>query len=641
MAPCPAFVALGTLPSHVGAFGKNGFLDKRPTGRRIGGFPDAAGRGLAAGCVAGAQAQRSVTQTQPCALAKPPQDEELYFDGLSYPPHVLEWCRTDVGSALTAAAADEVEEIASGEPVAVAEEAAKGRLSRDPHQDLGAPSINGSSSVNRDAQLYGATLDEPLVESNGCSDMDPCTVLSVDARRVDKAFVSTFRMSSPYINAHTGRIFVVHIPGALTDEQLFGSVMEDIALMRIVGIKLVLVLGPRFQIERRLASEGFESHFVKGIRVTDDHTLQVVKEAAGSMLFEVEGKLARGVVNAPSLSRVSVVSGSFYIAQPLGVIDGDDFGYSGKVRRIDAEAVERRLNQGDIVILPNLGYSPTGQLFNCQSEEVAGACASALGAEKLIFMGNGESIYDKRIRKSIPNLTLSSAARFLELRAQDLPAQFRLSLQVSVRSLEKGVTRAHLLNRRVNGVLLMEVFHRDGVGLMISRDLYEGIRLARPQDVAGIEEIIKPLEQEGILVKRGRAGIEKAIDQYIVVERDGMIISCLSLSIMADNPSWGELGCFAVHPDYRKLGKGDAMLGFCERFALKKGVSRLFILSTVTFQWFLERGFMEVPIEDLPSSRQARYNKCRKSKIYVKLLEGSRAIDEAEVLKSVRPVQLE
>jgi amino-acid N-acetyltransferase len=453
------------------------------------------------------------------------------------------------------------------------------------------------------------------------------------AQRVDKAFVNTFRMSSPYINAHHGRVFVVHLPGALLDEELFGSVMEDLALMRIVGIKLVLVLGPRDQIERKLKSEGVRSRFINGSRVTDELSLQIVKEAAGSMLFEVEGKLSRGVVNMPSDNKMSIVSGSFYTAQPLGVIDGDDFGYTGRVRRVDVEAIRRRTDQGDIVVLRNLGYSPTGQLFNCQSEEVAGECAAALGAEKLIFMGGGESVYDKRIDKPIPNLTLSSAQGFLEMRGNDIPELFHRSLQVSVRALDRGVTRAHLLNRTVDGVLLMEVFHRDGVGLMISRDLYEGIRMAQPTDVAGIEQIIKPLEEGGTLVKRGRSTIEQEIDNFIVIERDGMIIACLSLTLMPDDARWAELGCLAVHPDYRKLGKGDAMLGFTERYAHDIGVRNLFISSTVSFQWFLERGFVEVPVEALPQSRRARYDTRRNSKIYLRRLEGSRAVDEAEVLR--------
>lgn len=501
------------------------------------------------------------------------QEREIFFDGLLYPADALEMCTTN-------------------------------------------KSYDASS-----------TADECVV--------DLCSSPAFFEQRVDDNFVDTFRMSSPYIHAHSGRVFVVHLPGSLlsTNEDLFGSIMQDIALMRIVGIKLVLVLGPRYQIEQRLRLEKVGSKFVDGTRVTDESALKIVKESAGSMLFEVEGMLSRGVVNMPSSSRISTVSGSFYTAQPVGVIDGNDYGYTGRVRKVDVESIERRLEQGDIVVLRNLGYSATGQLFNCQSEEVAGACAAALQAEKLIFLTDGESIYDKRIGKPIPNMTLSTASTFMETRKNSLPSHFRLALKVSVDALNQGVTRAHLLNRRINGVLLMEVFHRDGVGLMISRDLYEGIRSARVGDVPGIEAIITPLEDQGILVKREKSAIEQSIDKFIVIERDGMIIACLSLIVMPDDKEVAELACLAVHPDYRKLGKGDALLGFTERYAFSQGIREIFILSTVSFQWFLERGFKEQSKEHLPKSRQLKYDSRRKSKIFVKALEGGRAVDEAEILK--------
>lgn len=153
-------------------------------------------------------------------------------------------------------------------------------------------------------------------------------------------------------------------------------------------------------------------------------------------------------------------------------------------------------------------------------------------------------------------------------------------------------------------------------------------------DVLGIERIIKPLEEQGILVSRKRATIEQNISDFIVVERDGMIIACLSLSVMRDDPEWAELGCLAVHPNYRRLGKGESMLAFTERFSFLRGVRNLFILSTATFQWFVERGFSEVAVDLLPESRQKRYNRQRNSKIYFKRLEGSRAVDEFEVLSS-------
>lgn len=441
------------------------------------------------------------------------------------------------------------------------------------------------------------------------------------APRVEQAFVDTFRMSSPYIHAHQGLVFVIHIPGTLLEEPNFMSVMQDIALMSIVGIKLILVLGPQSKIDRRLQMEKIPPRFVNGTRVTDSRTLQIVMEIAGSMRFEVEGTLSRGVTSMPCASRMSIVSGSFYLAQPLGVVNGEDFGYTGKVRRIDVESITKRLDQGDVIILPNIGSSPSGQHFNCQSEEVAAACAAQLKAEKLIFMGSGETLYDSRTQFAIPNLTLKSASDFLKLRAHQLPPDFRLSLECSVNALEKGVRRAHILNRHHDGVLLMEMFHRDGVGLMVATDQYEGFRVAELSDVNGVMDIIEPLQSEGILRYRSRTALERCIGEFVVFERDGMIIACMSLSVLPDDPTWAELGCVAVHKDYRKLGKGNVMLKYTELMAYDMGVRNLIILSTQSFDWFMERGFTEVPVDDLPASKRLNYDETRKSKIFHKPLE--------------------
>lgn len=453
--------------------------------------------------------------------------------------------------------------------------------------------------------------------------------------QVGGAFVDVFRMSSPYIKAHRGRVFVIHLPGALMEEDLFESTMEDIALLNVVGIKIVVVLGPRVQIEQRLRAENIQSEFIGDVRVTDEAALGAIKGAVGYMQFEVEGRLSRGVINMPSQSRLSVVSGPFYSAKPLGVIGGDDYGFSGKVRKIDVEGIQRRLNQHDLVVLSNLGYSPSGQVFNCQSESVAAECAAQLNAEKLIFMSAGETIYDKRNGKQVPNLPLKYAQSFLERHCLNLPPYFRRYVYESVAALQGGVQRAHILNRFVDGVLLMEVFHRDGVGLMLSRDLYEGIRQASAKDVPGLIRLIRPLEELGILKQRTRRSIEKAIHDFLVLERDGMIIGCAALQCCEDRPFWAEMSCLVVHDLYRKSGKGDALLGYLERKAYATGIRHIYVMSTQSFHWFLERGFSEAKLGELPESKRKEYNFARKSKIFKKELQGNRAVDEAELLRNM------
>ncbi|EME32163.1 amino-acid N-acetyltransferase [Galdieria sulphuraria] len=446
-------------------------------------------------------------------------------------------------------------------------------------------------------------------------------------------FVSTFRACSPYISAHQNSVFVIHIPGQLLEEALFETTIQDIALLNILGVKVVLVAGSRPQIDSRLAKEGIKPRYSHGFRVTDSVALKAVKDAAGFVRYEIESKLSRGVFNTPTLNKFHVVSGNFFTAIPKGVIDGVDFAYTGQVRKVEANKIRTHLDRGDIVILTNVGFSPSGELFNCSAEEVASTCAVQLNAEKLIFFTDGEVLVDSRSGSIVHNLPLKYAQNFFDSSLNSFPEMLRIEFENGLKACKGGVRRIHLLNRFVDGVLLMELYTRDGAGMMISRDIYEGIRKAALQDIGGILQIIEPLENAGILVRRRREQIEKEIDHFVVVERDGMVIACAALHVIPSDSSTAELACLAVHPEYRRSGKGDALLGYLEREAYSKGVRKLFILSTRTFQWFLERGFKAGTVEELPEERRKSYNRERNSKIFIKFLEGNRAVDEEELLK--------
>eukprot|EP00128_Syssomonas_multiformis_P001363 Colp12_sorted_trinity150504_noHs@25659 len=190
-----------------------------------------------------------------------------------------------------------------------------------------------------------------------------------------KRFVDMFRTSSPYIRAHRGSTFVLHIPGDAIDSPTFSGLMEDVALLSSLGVKLVLVLGARPQLALRLKQQNAQRRYHGDFPIIDDVTLRSAKDAAGYVRFEVESKLVRGVVNSPLSSPINVVSGNFYSAQPVGVRDGVDFGHAGEVRKIDRDKISKRLDQGDVVILTGIGYSVSGEVFKVDSETVASACA--------------------------------------------------------------------------------------------------------------------------------------------------------------------------------------------------------------------------------------------------------------------------
>jgi len=432
----------------------------------------------------------------------------------------------------------------------------------------------------------------------------------------EQSFVDNIRQAAPYIHAHRGATFVVMFGGESIDER-FSNLVHDLALLHSLGIQLVLVHGARPQIEQRLRRARARMHYVDNLRVTDDATLACVKDAVGSLRVEIEARLSMGLVNTPMAgARIRVASGNFVTARPLGVRDGIDYLHTGQVRRIDGSAIAQQLRDRRIVLLSPLGYSPTGEVFNLSAGEVATAAAVALHADKLILLTEGRGLLDGR-RRLVRQLSLVEAERVLASRRK-LNEDLRRHLTLAVDSCRRGVKRAHLIDRRVDGGLLQELFTRDGIGTLISAETYEGLRPAGIDDVGGILELIEPLEAQGVLVKRSREHLEMEIDHFLVVKRDGMIVACAALYPYPGKVA--ELACMAVHPDYQGQGRGDSLLAALERRAREAGVRRLFVLTTQAAHWFRERGFRAAELAELPVKRRTLYNYQRNSKVFIKEL---------------------
>ena len=465
-------------------------------------------------------------------------------------------------------------------------------------------------------------------------------------------FVNMFRGSANYIANHRNTLAVYHIPGDLMDLEdpgVFRDLMNDVALTWLLGMKIVIVVGCRYQIEKRMPNR--EKHF--GMTITDQEVLRVVKEEAGYVRFEVERQLARslrmqGAVDGSSNGDFdgNVVSGNFYSAQPFGILDGIDYKYSGFVRRVEVEKI-RQVHQGrDIVLLTTLGVSPSGEVFNVNSESLAATVAGSLGASKIIFFTEKEvELRHKEFGNKIQHLRVNDGRNLLDLKdikihkrgfvniGEDAPEEkagrnMLIKVGWSMHALEQGVKRAHIISPKF-GALLQELYTRDGSGTLISRDLYDGIRQARVEDVSCIYDLISPLIQMGTLVDRPKAVLEKSIEQYHVFTRDNLVVACGQLKMFENG--FAEIGCLVVNSEYRSAGRGDAMLGYLERMCVQKGASVVFVLSTQTMEWFLERGFDETRVEMLPPTRQAMYNHNRASKIYLKKIDSVRDLDASEL----------
>ncbi|KAF0191174.1 MAG: amino-acid N-acetyltransferase [Gammaproteobacteria bacterium] len=435
-------------------------------------------------------------------------------------------------------------------------------------------------------------------------------------KRNSQQFVNWFRHSSPYINAFRGKTFVVAFGGEAVLDETFSGLIHDLALLGSLGVRLVVVHGARPQIENCLTEHDAQLRYVNGLRVTDEVALDCVKQASSVVRLEIEALLSMGLANSPMAgSRIRVASGNMVVAQPLGVRDGVDYRYTGEVRRIDVEAITHHLNSGAIVLLPPLGYSPTGEIFNLSALEVASATAIALKADKLIFLVEERGLLDGR-KKLLAQLDLAEAQHLLAARRK-LPEELTRTLQTGVSACRGGVRRTHIISRHVDGALLLELFTRDGIGTLIAGDIYEGIRQATIDDIGGILALITPLEDDGVLVRRSRELLENEIANFSVVERDGTIIACAALYPFIDEHA-AELACLAVHPEYRRCGYGNRLMNTLERKARLQRIGQIFLLTTHTAHWFRERGFGSSKLEALPVKRQTLYNYQRGSKILVK-----------------------
>jgi len=430
-------------------------------------------------------------------------------------------------------------------------------------------------------------------------------------------FVKWFRSAAPYIHAHRGKTVILQFDGDLIDSEVFAHLVHDIALLNSLGIRLIIVFGARPQIEKLQQQRNIESHFVRGLRLTDAASITCVKEAVGAARIQIEALLSMGLPNSPMEdAQLKVTSGNFITAKPIGVIDGFDLGFTGEVRRVDTETMIRKLDNNEIVLIPPIGYSPTGEVFNLRATEVAMKIAISLAADKLIYLMVGVGLKDDK-GQEIHQLTQIEAETLID--KSNLDELTHLQLSCGVRACNEGVKRVHFLQQNQDGSLLLELFSRDGVGTLLSAASFDQIRTATIDDVGGILELIQPLEQEGVLVRRSREKIEADIDDYTVLVRDGAVIACAALHVEQDN-KYAELACLVVDENYQKLGKGEELFLYIEEQAIKQGIEKLYILTTQAAHWFLERGFIEADVNDLPVSLQEFYNYQRNSKVLIESL---------------------
>ncbi len=438
-------------------------------------------------------------------------------------------------------------------------------------------------------------------------------------------FVPWFRSVAPYIHMHRGKTFVVGVAGEAIEAGKLPNLVQDIALIQSMGVKIVLVHGFRPQVNEQLRLKGHPARYSHGMRITDEVALDCAQEAAGQLRYEIEAAFSMGLPNTPMAgSTVRVISGNFLTARPVGIVDGIDFQHSGLVRKVDVAGITQTLNAGSLVLLSPLGFSPTGEAFNLTMEEVATSVAIALQADKLLFVTETPGIRTRPNEAAAEDnpidteLSLADARRLLtNLPPANDPSDLGFYLQHCVKACAAGVERSHILPFAVDGALLLEIYMHDGIGTMVVDEKLEELREATHEDVGGILQLIEPFEKDGTLVRRDRTEIERDVGQYTVIDHDGVIFGCAALYPYPEAGT-AEMAALTVSPQSQGQGDGEKILKRVEQRARAMGLKCIFVLTTRTTHWFLRRGFVQVDPEWLPEARKRKYNWDRKSQVLVK-----------------------
>lgn len=430
-------------------------------------------------------------------------------------------------------------------------------------------------------------------------------------------FVNWLRSVAPYIHSFRGQTFVVAFPGELVRAGALSTLVHDISLLHALGIKVVIVHGSRPQVEEQLALRKVESAFYNGTRITDSAALECAMEATGELRLDIEAAFSQGLPNTPMAhAEIRIISGNFITATPLGILDGVDMQLTGKTRKVAFDSIQRILDAGDLVLLPPLGFSPTGEVFSLRMEDVAVSAALALHAHKLIFVTETPLMTNAQ-GEEVREITPAQAEALLQ--TGHLSGAAASYLRFAAKACVGGVPRAHIVSFAMDGSVLLELFTHDGVGTMVTYENIDLLRDATIQDVGSILKLIEPYEANGTLVKRGRELLEREIGNFSVMEHDGVIFGCAALYPFPAE-RMGEMACLIVDPEVQEEGEGERILMHIENRARSMGLTHLFILTTQTAHWFLRRGFVYTSVNELPKDRQHIYNWQRKSQVLIKKL---------------------
>jgi amino-acid N-acetyltransferase len=414
-----------------------------------------------------------------------------------------------------------------------------------------------------------------------------------------------------YIPQFREKTFVLAVDGAIVTDENFAMLLLDVAVLRSLNIRVVLVHGASAQIKALAEKQAFVPSNCDGTGITDAATLQIAIDASNRLTHEILEGLATNDLRAACTNAV--------VAHPLGILQGVDHLFTGKVERVDMELLQTLLAQGIIPVIPPLGFDGEGKTYRVNSDAVAVAVATALKAAKLMFVTAQDGIFVQgRLIRQMPVADLEAA---LALPKSDLVAEQFSKAQHAVAACKAGVPRVHLINGRVDEGLLAEVFSNEGVGTLVYANEYQQIRRAMKKDIRAIRHLTKQGVESAELVKRTRATIEKNLADYFIFEIDKNPVACVALHSFPEQKK-GELACLYVSQSHENSGIGRKLIQFVETRAREMNLAELFALSTQAFNYFQAKGgFAAGTPDDLPPARREKYDQSgRNSKVLVKKL---------------------
>ena len=415
-----------------------------------------------------------------------------------------------------------------------------------------------------------------------------------------------------YIPQFREKTFIIEVDGAIVTDENFGNILLDVAVLRSLNIRVVLVHGASAQIKALAEERNIKASNLDGAGVTDAETLQLALTAANRLTHEILEGLAANDLRA--------VCPNAIVAHPMGIIQGVDHLFTGKVERVDTDLLQMLLNQGIIPVVPPLGFDGDGKTYRVNSDGVAVAVADALKATKLIFITAQDGlIYSGEL---IRQMLVAELQKLLQQNSAGFLPDILSKAQHAVAACAAGVQRVHIINGRVDEGLLAEVFSNEGIGTLIYANEYQQVRAAKKKDVRAIQMLTKKAVESDELVKRTRVMIEKNLSDYYIFEIDKNPVACVALHVYPEQNK-AELACLYVNPSHENQGIGRKLIQYVETKAREMNVNELITLSTQAFTYFQSKGgFAEGTPDDLPPTRREKYDQSgRNSKVLVKKLK--------------------